>query len=400
MEQMTGRPASAMQRHLPPAQAARGHHLPARCVVATDSGPGVAAVVLTGEAARRQQRRHLIITSVVWILSVGVAMAAVAQAPKKPQTQTPQAQTPQAQTPQAKEPPANASPAKTPQAKSSSRAAKGAAGEKEAKMEPVTLQTKDNVQLRAFYFPSDKGKDAVPVMIVHEWQGQASPYARLALALQEAGFAVLIPEYRGHGGSREYTNRRGQTQTFNVANMTRNDVEAIIMRDLESAKGFLKEKNNAGELNLNALVVIGVREGGIFATNWASRDWRFPSIGRIKQGQDVKALVLVSPEDTINGVGIDPVLRDPNILRLPIMIVAGAGSEEASTAQQIGKRIEAMKRRAGRGETTGFQLDLPSTNLSGQALVNDLKPIIPSIISFIRANVPVGANQNPWIERQ
>src|SRR6056297_365582 len=69
----------------------------------------------------------------------------------------------------------------------------------------VTLTTADRLRLRAFYFPSDKGKQAIPVMLVHEWGGQGSPYNQLVRSLRDAGCAVLVPEYRGHGGSREQT---------------------------------------------------------------------------------------------------------------------------------------------------------------------------------------------------
>ena len=59
------------------------------------------------------------------------------------------------------------------------------------KPRPVTLKTKDGIKLRAFYFPSDKKKAAIPVLLIHEWQGQASPYVRLLVALRDAGCAVL-----------------------------------------------------------------------------------------------------------------------------------------------------------------------------------------------------------------
>ena len=49
----------------------------------------------------------------------------------------------------------------------------------ETKLQTETIKTKDNIKLRTFYFPSNKGKEAIPVLIVHEWKGQASPYAKL-----------------------------------------------------------------------------------------------------------------------------------------------------------------------------------------------------------------------------
>jgi pimeloyl-ACP methyl ester carboxylesterase len=263
----------------------------------------------------------------------------------------------------------------------------------------VTLKTKDGIELRAFYFPSDRGKEAVTVLLVHEWQGQASPYAKLVKALSEAGCAVLVPDYRGHGGSREFVNARGQKENFDIAQMSKRDVENIIAFDLETSKKFLKDENNEELLNLNALVVIGIREGCVMAAHWTQRDWSFPSVGSQKQGQDVKALVFISPDKQVKGLGIDSVITAPAVINLPMMIVAGASSTEASEARRLGKRVEGIKKRIGRGEASGFELSLLPTNLSGQQLVNEVAPVVPGIVTFIKNNVKVSDDENPWVKR-
>ena len=84
------------------------------------------------------------------------------------------------------------------------------------------------------------------------------------------------------------------------------------------------------------------------ASHWAARDWSFPSVGRMKQGQDVKALVMISPEKQIKGVAIDPVLKDPNLLNLPILIVRGktkSASEGNPSHCQTHRRLEKEGRR-------------------------------------------------------
>lgn len=267
------------------------------------------------------------------------------------------------------------------------------------KPRPVTLKTRDGVALRAFYFPSDQGKEAIPVILVHEWGGQASPYYKLVVALRDAGCAVLVPDYRGHGGSKQYTDARGQAQTFNLATMNRRDIETILSADLEAAKKFLKYENDAGNLNLNALVMIGVREGAVLASHFTVRDWRWPSVGRKKQGQDVKGLVLISPEKQLKGIGIDPTLTDRNLLRLPIMLVAGNSSSEAAETHRIAKRIEGVKRRVGQGQVSGLEQLMVETSLSGPALVNEASEVIPAVVEFVKANVNPGVDANPWVQR-
>ena len=261
------------------------------------------------------------------------------------------------------------------------------------------LTTKDNVKINAFYFPSKEGKKAVPVIVIHEWKGQAGPYMKLFLALREAGFAVVALEYRGHGNSKTYTDERGVEKDYNIATMGRRDVEAIIRHDIEEVKQFMKAENNAGRLNLNALSLVGIGEGAIMAGYWASLDWKIPSVGRMKQGQDVKALVYVSPEKNINGMSMAAPLQDPHLVRLPTLIIAGKQSPQGREAEKLGSRLETVKKKLNRGVATGYELFLPSTNLSGAALINDEAAAIPQIVTFLKENVDVSDSANEWIDR-
>lgn len=271
----------------------------------------------------------------------------------------------------------------------------------EIKLTRETLRTRDGVKLNAFYFASDQKKDAIPVLIIHDWGGQSSPYGPLVSVLHDAGYAVLIPDLRGHGASdRELTDNQGTSRKLNPSQMSRREVQDILIGDLEAAKGFLKDENNAERLNLNALVVIGAGEGAVLATNWAARDWSFPSLGSVKQGQDVKALVLISPEKQIKGVTISPLFNDANLMRLPTLIVSGRSGPESSDVKRLAKRIEANKKRLGRGEVTGFEMNWQSTSLSAPALVTEVAAVPGVIVKFIKDNVIVDNSVNPWVQRQ
>ena len=274
-------------------------------------------------------------------------------------------------------------------------------GKEDPRLEPrpVTLQTKDGMEIRAFYFPSNQKKAATTVLLVHEWEGQASPYYKLVTALNKAGCAVLAPDYRGHGGSKEYVNLRGDKAELDPSKMSRKDAEAIVAMDLEKAKGFLKDENNDGYLNLNALVVIGIGEGCVLGNLWAARDWGFPSLGSVKQGQDVKAIVMISPEKQVKGLPIEPALNDNNLLLLPTLIMAGAGSLEAGEARRMASRLEARKKRVGRGEVTGLSIQMLESDLTEAALVNDARGAIPAIVTFVTTEVKGSDPKNPWVER-
>ena len=181
--------------------------------------------------------------------------------------------------------------------------------------------------------------------------------------------------------------------------MNKQDVQNIMQFDLEEAKRFLKSENNDEMLNLNALVVIGIREGCVLAAHWASRDWRYPQVGAKKQGQDVKALVMISPAKLLKGVPLDPPLRDPNLIRLPIMLVSGQGSPSADEASKIHKRLNGVKSRLGGGTAKGLEELVTRESLDGPALVMQSRAVVPAIVKFVKSNVEVGDFSNPWIER-
>ena len=74
-------------------------------------------------------------------------------------------------------------------------------------------------------------------------------------------------------------------------------------------------KNDQGEINLNELSIIGVGLGASVATIWAAHDWAYPPLAVGKQGQDVKALVLVSPRWKNNGLLIQKAVQQRDVQR-------------------------------------------------------------------------------------
>jgi len=263
----------------------------------------------------------------------------------------------------------------------------------------LSLTTADGVALRMMYFPSDKGKEAVPVILLHEWQGQASPYAAIVKALWDAGCAVVVPEFRGHGGSKEQE-IAGRKREFDISRMGKADVMNMITGDLEAVKKFLVEENNAQRLNLNALTLVGVREGAILASHWAIRDLNFPSVGALKQGQDVKAMVLISPEKIIKGVSLDETINDRLFVQLPFQIIVGASSRQASDTQRFHKKLEGLKKRMSRGEVDDLQYEVLNTSLDGPSLINDVPGVIEKVKTFIDTTMIANAGRIAWFARQ
>lgn len=197
-------------------------------------------------------------------------------------------------------------------------------------------------------------------------------------------------------------NSKGKMAEMDTSKMSKRDIENIIKYDLEKAKNFLKEENDEEKLNLNALVVIGVGEGCVMAAHWAASDWNWPTVGRIKQGRDVKGLIFISPTKQAKGVPIDPIFSGRSVLlRLPIMVVSGADSPSAEDAERIARRIEASKKKSQRGsEVKGFEYKRYNTALTNASLVKDIPAVIPAITKFIETEVKVSDAQNAWVSRK
>jgi pimeloyl-ACP methyl ester carboxylesterase len=145
----------------------------------------------------------------------------------------------------------------------------------------VPITTADGVELDGTYFRSLKaGRDAPCIILVHKWGVDRSKtdWINLARALQASDFApaVLTFDLRGHGNSTQLSN---SALFWNYA-FNRNGIRnggpkktaidykdfkpsyfPFVVNDLAAARRFFEQKNDAGELNVHSLIVIGAQEG-------------------------------------------------------------------------------------------------------------------------------------------
>ena len=200
------------------------------------------------------------------------------------------------------------------------------------------LRTKDGVSLSATFFPGTNEKESVPVLLLHNWKSSRKEFAVLARELQEKGCAVLVPDLRGHGASTsQVVAVRGRTreERLDASKFRSNDYANMARHDMAALRGFLVKKNNEGELNLNKLVIVGSEMGAAIAMVWAAYDWTVPNYQHagIKQGQDVKALVLISPRWSYPGLDTSSILNARGVSavrdRLSIMLLVGGDDPKA-----------------------------------------------------------------------
>ena len=226
-------------------------------------------------------------------------------------------------------------------------------------LQKKTLITKDGVSLGVTYYPGQGGKDTTPVLMLHDEKESRAVYSSLANRLQNPGrgdkhksFAVLTVDLRSHGDSVTQTLPNGQTRELEASKLRKNDMIAMVLSDMEAVRKFLVTENDAGKLNLNRLSIVGTGLGAMVAVNFAARDWSMRPLATVKQGQDVKALVLVSPRWSDSGLSMKNPLRQPGLREKVAMFLLYGGKDRrvAADAKRIYGQLERYHPRPEEGQ--------------------------------------------------
>jgi len=266
--------------------------------------------------------------------------------------------------------------------------------------EAVQLVTKKTgLQLNAMYFGSNMEKEAAPIILLHPWNEQGAMYYKFAKELQLMGYAVLVPDLRGHGKSVNAAAARDGRIV--LEKMGRNDFGFIVAEDMEALKGFLMQQHNDGQLNIELLSVVGVGEGAMFGTLWAVNDWSFPALPGLKQGQDVKSLILISPVMSMRGLNADSALKNPIFRNLSFFLVAGSTSDQSSVITKMLKTLEKTHSYDEKNlDASNLWLAEPNTSLEKAQLINNQPNIAKAVDQFITKRVKAYSKQLPWVERK
>lgn len=212
----------------------------------------------------------------------------------------------------------------------------------EAKHE--VLRTADGMSIHITYYPFKAGKDssggsaenAPVVVLLHGekesrliWDKGAAPRDQdpFPLRLQNNGYAVVTVDLRRHGES-----VAGGETALRPA-----DYNLMVASDLAAVKRFLMDQHQQRKLNMNKLALVGVGMSVPVAAAFAEADWKAVPyddaplpIDRTPRGQDVRALVMISPELSVGQLSAPRAitfLRRP-MLNLALLVVVGADDDQ------------------------------------------------------------------------
>ncbi len=273
------------------------------------------------------------------------------------------------------------------------------------KPEDLVLRTGDGVQLAVTYYPGAKGKETIPIVLLHGLNQSRTEYKDLAPALQALGYAVAAPDLRGHG---ESTRKRGANKgdKLDVAKMAPAQFGLMVREDMKAVKDFLWERNNAGQLNLDKLCIVGADMGASVALNFAAYDAAGYGSGAVyygplKLGRFVKALVLISPNGSSPGLPLAQAARNPTVQRNIAMLIL-VGKEDAKEMAEA-KRVHGLFKNS-HLEPTGedkndkktlFFWPLP-TSLQGTKLLDPKFNVQGLIADFIYRRLLKSEESREW----
>ncbi|PQO40990.1 alpha/beta hydrolase [Blastopirellula marina] len=269
--------------------------------------------------------------------------------------------------------------------------------------EAISRTTKDGVIIHGTYYGSADGKMAIPVIMLPGWERSQNDLTGLAKIMQREGLAVVTVDLRGHGASKTIQGAGGQVTEIDLERIRANDFETFVAQDLEAIKSFLMEENNKGNLNIEMLTIVGCDFSAIAALNFAARDWSWPTLPTLKQGQDVKGLILVSPPKTFKGFNANQALKMPVIQNeLSIMIIASEGNRsDFSDAKRVFNSLDKIrqKRMDDSSDRTIFFAAKPG-DLSGTALLADPRSnCLKDILFFTKTHLAELQANDPWHDR-
>jgi pimeloyl-ACP methyl ester carboxylesterase len=201
------------------------------------------------------------------------------------------------------------------------------------KMPSGTIATRDGETIAYQLYPNP-GRPGI--ILLHMYQRNREDLDGVGKWLQQNGYAVIAPDFRGHGLS-----------TGTLSKFTADDYNKMVY-DVEAAKAVL-EQNGA---NTKKLSVLGASIGANVAMNYAQND------------PDVKTLILLSP-----GVDYHGIITQYSRFNKPFLIVASKNDDYAHQSalylKQTNPTAELLiYENAGHGTNMFQQKDLPTSILS------------------------------------
>ncbi len=280
----------------------------------------------------------------------------------------------------------------------------------EPKLQTETASAPDAFPIRFSYYPalaeknSDGLENAGVVILLHgdkgsriNWDKGASTAAgqpTFPAVLQEQGYAVVTVDLRKHGQS-VLEGREDPIQNDDYAKMAAGDLKAV--------KDFLQKEHQEKKLNMGKMAIVGAGFSAPVATAFAEYDWLqkphddspVPAM-RTPRGQDVKAIILLSPDAAAGRLQTNKSLVFLNKQNLAFLFFVGKqdGADKGAAKNCFKACAGGTKKAEGRVELLEPDMKDRGTDLLGKAPPLIEIPMLKFLDTHLK-KITV-----PWVDRR
>lgn len=235
-----------------------------------------------------------------------------------------------------------------------------------AEPDTVRFETVDQVELEGKFYPSNLGRKAPAVILLHKLGGNSNQdnWDGVAKALQKEGCAVLRFDFRGHGRSTS-VGASFWNQPYNVMGIRVKKVGGkmpttisqadfmpsyipYLTNDISAARMYLERRNDSSDCNISNLVLVGAEEGATLGALWLASECRryrllpgglggLPRFNNKPESKDIAGCVWVGMSETLRGIPVrrplqDWLIRAGKTEKIPMVFVYGKKDPSGDSA--------------------------------------------------------------------
>ena len=267
-------------------------------------------------------------------------------------------------------------------------------------IEERVLNTRDFWQIPVTYYTSTKGKAAPVVVLLPGKNGNRRDWNRgFAQKLRKEGYAVVAVDLRKFGQA------RGPGATNAGKGPGPIDFRNMILFDMPAVKKFIYEEHQKENLNMRKMAIIAPDVSAPVAINFSGNDWLkrpWPDANdfafRTPRGQDVRALVLLSPQGNLPGVTTTGnalrALREP-VRGIAFLTCYGNRDKlDKGAAEKMHQKLIAPSKNEDRMYLRDYTTQLRGTDLIGRKNLD----IEIHILGFLKKHLM--SLPDPWRNRK
>ena len=213
------------------------------------------------------------------------------------------------------------------------------------------LAASDGWPIHTTYYESAAGKESPAIVLLAGAEGPDKKDSRnrrvwqnTAVALQKNGFAVLAVDLRKHGDSFP----EAIEPESPLLRMTPTEYVVMTTLDMDAVKAFLLSEHMNEKLNIRKTGIVAVGSSAMVAAAATVADWEkkpYPDGPTLEtstpRGQDVRALILYSPNSSVKGINSNSIMKSIKVLPIAVHVIASKDvKEDARNADRIFKAIE------------------------------------------------------------